>query len=85
MAQSRQDLGRPSLKWFVSQQPPPDEKGLNKIDITANLATIAAVDPAFIHIKAFDLGPQKEKLVLTTSGIVALGELLAKCYIERAE
>ena len=85
VAQSRQDLALPSLKWFVSQQQPPDEKGLNKIDVTANLATIAAADPAFIHIKAFDLGPQMEKLVITTSGIVALGELLAKCYIERAK
>ena len=26
--------------------------------VTANLAAIAAADPAFIHLKAFDLPPQ---------------------------
>ncbi len=78
---SRQDLGLPSLKWHASQQPPTDEKGLNSIDVTANLAAIAAADPAFIHIKAFDLPPQEEKLVITTAGIVRLGELLAHSYL----
>ena len=82
VAQSRRDLARPALKWFVSQQPPADEKGLNAIDVTANLAAIAAADPAFIHLKAFDLPPQEEKLVITTEGMVRLGELLAKSYLE---
>ena len=82
VAQSRKDLGMPSLKWHVSQQPPTDEKGLNNIDITANLAAIAATDPAFIHLKAFDLPPQEEQLVITTPGIVQLGELLARSYLE---
>jgi hypothetical protein len=79
---SRQDLALPSLKWHVSQQPPTDEKGLNAIDVTANLAALAAADPAFIHLKAFDLPPQEEKLVITTAGIVQLGELLAQSYHE---
>ena len=82
VTQSRQDLAMPSLKWFVSQQPPTDEKGVNAIDVTANIAAIAASDPAFVHIKAFDLSPQQEKLVITTDGIVQLGELLAKQYLE---
>ncbi len=82
VAQSRKDLGMPSLKWHVSQQPPTDEKGLNNIDITANLAAIAAAGPAFIHLKAFDLPPQEEQLVITTPGIVQLGELLARSYLE---
>ena len=82
VAQSRQDLAMPSLKWFVSQQPPTDEKGLSAIDVTASIAAIAAADPAFIHIKAFDLPPQQEKLVITTEGIVQLGELLAQRYLE---
>jgi hypothetical protein len=82
VAQSRQDLAMPSLKWFVSQQPPTEEKGLSAIDVTANIAAIAAADPAFIHIKAFDLPPQQEKLVITTEGIVQLGELLAQRYLE---
>jgi hypothetical protein len=78
---SRQDLALPSLKWFVSQQPPTDEKGLNAIDVTASLSAIAAADPAFIHIKAFDLPPQEEKLVITTAGMVRLGELLGQSYL----
>ena len=82
VARSRQDLALPALKWHVSQQPPPDQKGLNSIDITANLAALAAADPALIHLKAFDLPPQREKLVLDTAGIVKLGELLARSYLE---
>ena len=82
VAKSRQDLALPSLKWYVSQQPPTDEKGLNAIDVTAKLAAIAAADPAFIHLQAFNLPPQQEKLVITTAGIVQLGELLAQSYLE---
>ena len=83
VAQSRQDLALPALRWFVSQQPPTDAKGLNSIDVTANLAALAVADPAFIHLKAFDLPPEREKLVITTAGIVQLGELLAQLYLER--
>ena len=82
VAKSREDLALPSLKWHVSQQPPTDEKGLTRLDVTANLAAIAAADPAFIHVKAFALLPQEEKLVITTAGIVQLGELLARSYLE---
>ena len=81
VAQSRLDLALPSLKWHVSQQPPPDQKELNNIDITANLAALAVEDSAFIHLKAFDLPPQQEKLVITTEGVVRLGELLAQSYL----
>ncbi len=80
--QSRQDLGLPSLKWYVSQQPPANEEGLNKIDITARLAAIAEADSAFVHLKAFDLPPQEEQLVIKAAGIVQLGKLLAECYLE---
>jgi hypothetical protein len=83
VAKSREDLALPALKWFVSQQPPTDEKGLNRIDVTANLAALAAADPAFIHVKAFALPPQEEKLVITTAGIVELGEVLAQDYLEK--
>ncbi len=81
VARSRTDLAVPDLKWHVSQQQPPDEKGLNRIDVTANLTALAAADPAFIHVKAFDL-PHEEKLVLNTAGIVKLGELLARSHVE---
>ncbi len=80
VAKSREDLSMPALKWFVSQQPPTDEKGLNRMDVTANIAALAAADPAFIHIKAFNLPPQPEQLVITAAGIVQLGELLAESY-----
>ncbi len=83
IAQSRKDLELPSLKWYVSQQPPTDEPGLNRIDVTANLAALATTDHSFFHLKAFDLPPQKEKLVITTAGIVRLGELLAQGYLDR--
>ncbi len=82
VAQSRQDLSLPSLRWFVSQQPSTDDKGRKAIDVTADLAAIAAIDPAFIYLKTFKLAPQKEKLVFTAAGIVQLGELLAQCYVE---
>ena len=81
VAQSRLDLALPSLKWHVSQQPPPDQEGLNRIDITASLATIAAADPALVHLKLFDLPPQPEKLVLNTAGIIELGESLAQSHM----
>ncbi len=80
IVRSRQDLSEPTLKWYVSQQPPPDQKGLSNIDVTADLASIALADPSFVHIKAFDLPQQTEKLVLNTAGIVKLGELLAESY-----
>ena len=82
IAKSRQDLSLPNLKWHISQQPPPDQKSVNSIDITANLAALAAADPACIHIQAFDLPLQAEKLVLNTAGIIELGELLGKSYLE---
>ena len=81
VAQSRRDLALPSLKWFVSQQTPPEEKGLSQLDVTADLAASAAADPAFIHIKAFALPPQREKLVLDTAGVLQLGEVLAQSYL----
>lgn len=85
VAQSRQDLALPALKWYVSQQPPTDQEGLNRIDITANLAALATADPGFIHLKVFDLPPQPEKLVLTTPAIVQLGQLLARRYLENQQ
>ena len=78
IGQSRKDLGQPKLKWFVSQQPPTDEKGVNRIDVVADMEKVAAADPNLIHIKAFDLPPQKKRLVLDTAGVIALGRLLGE-------
>ena len=85
VAKSRVDLGLPGLKWFVSQQPPTDEPGLNRLDVTAQLGALAEADPGLMHLKAFQLAQQEEKLVITAEGIVQLGELLAQGYLERGK
>ena len=82
VAQSRKDLALLKLKWFVSQQPPTDVERLINLDVVTDVAAVAAADPAFIHLKAFNLPPQEKKLVITTEGIVQLGELLAKGSLE---
>jgi len=81
IAQSRQDLKMPGLKWFVSQQPPTDDKRVNNIDVTAELEKVAVADKNLIHIKAFDLPEQEKKLVITSEGIVKLGEVIAERYL----
>jgi len=79
--QSRKDLTRPNLRWFVSQQPPTDDKAVNPIDVTADVEKLAAADHHLFHIKAFSLPPQEKQLVISTAGIVELGELLALSYL----
>ncbi|MCH7987720.1 MAG: hypothetical protein IID46_01070 [Planctomycetes bacterium] len=81
IAQSRKDLAMPSLKWFVSQQPPTNDKRVNKINVTSEIGKIAAEDKNFIHIKAFNLPKQEKKLVITTEGVVLLGELIANSFL----
>jgi Carbohydrate esterase, sialic acid-specific acetylesterase len=83
VAQSRIDLDQPKLPWYVSQQSPPEEEGLKAIDVTAELAAIAAADPAFHHLKALELAPHQQKLIINTEGILKLGEILAKGYLEK--
>ena len=82
VSQSRKDLDRPALKWYVSQQPPTDDKSVNKIEVTLELEKAVAADSHLIHIKAFDLPAQPKQLVIDTRGIVWLGETLAKKYLE---
>jgi hypothetical protein len=41
---------------------------------------LAASDPNLIHIKAFNLSPQKKKLVLDTAGVIELGRLLGERF-----
>lgn len=74
---SRTDLKLPQLTWFVSQQPPTDDKRVNSIDVTAEIEKLAAADEHFVHLKMFDLPPQEKKLVIDTVGIVELGKRLA--------
>jgi hypothetical protein len=81
IAQSRKDLGRPALKWYVSQQPPTNDKSVNNIDVVAKVDMAAVADPTLIHLKAFNLPSQEKKLVISTAGIVELGEFIAKSYL----
>ena len=81
--QSRKDLDAPDLKWFVSQQPPTDDKRVNNIDVVTEIEKVAAADSNFVHIKAFDLPAQEKKLVISTEGIVELGEVIARHYLEQ--
>ena len=81
--QSRKDLDVPDLKWFVSQQPPTDDKRVNNIDVVTEIEKVAAADSNFVHIKAFGLPAQEKKLVISTEGIVELGEVMARHYLEQ--
>ena len=80
--QSRKDLAQSKLRWFVSQQPPTDVERLNNLNVVSDMAKVAAADPGFIHLKAFNLPPQEKMLVITTEGIVQLGEVIAKGYLK---
>lgn len=75
--QSRIELDLPELKWFVSQQPPTNKKGVNEIDVTSKIATIADEDQFTTHVKVFDLKGREQEQVISTWGIVQLGEKLA--------
>ncbi|MEZ6117258.1 MAG: sialate O-acetylesterase [Pirellulaceae bacterium] len=82
IAASRQDLQRPDLKWYVSQQRPTDDESVNSIDVVSMLETAAQADPHLIHIKAFAPPAQPEALVLNTNGIVWLGQQIADAYLQ---
>lgn len=83
IVKSREDLLLPDLRWYISQQLPPDEEGLNRADVTAELARLQKEVQGIVHIRAFELPPQKEKLVFDSAGVVMLGELLARGYLDR--
>ena len=80
--QSRKDLAMPKLKWYVSQQPPTDVERLNQLDVVTDFTKVAAADANFIHLKTFNLPPQEKMLVITTEGIVRLGEAIAKGFLD---
>ena len=83
IAQSRQDLDLPRLPWYVSQQPPTDDKRVNDIDVTTELQKTLASDKNVVYIQAFDLPPQEKKLVIDAEGVVWLGRKIAMRYLER--
>ncbi|HIN54794.1 MAG TPA: hypothetical protein EYM79_10815, partial [Planctomycetes bacterium] len=81
IAKSREDLQRPALKWYVSQQAPTDDERVNKVDVVTAISEIAAADDNLIHLKDLAIPKQEKKLVITTAGIVKLGELIAEGYL----
>ncbi len=85
VAQSRKDLNRPKLKWFVSQQRPTDHKNVNNLDVVADIAKLAESDPHTTHVKVFDLPKQDKRLVIDTNGIVWLGNRLATEYANQPQ
>ena len=80
---SREDLGAPTLPWFLSQQPPTDHERVNAIDVTAAIAEMAAADGHTHHLKAFDPPAQDRRIVLDTGGVVWLGRWLADQVLGR--
>ena len=80
---SRKDLGNEKLNWYLSQQPPTDDKRVNKIDVVSEIEKMVEDDDYLFHVKAFDLVPQSKKLVISTEGIVQLGEILGDYYLNR--
>ena len=81
IAKTRDDLQRPALKWYVSQQAPTDDERVNKIDVVTAISEIATADENLIHLKELAIPKQEKKLVITTAGIVKLGELIAEGYL----
>ncbi|MCA9070538.1 MAG: hypothetical protein KDA84_16515, partial [Planctomycetaceae bacterium] len=80
VTKSRKDLSLPTLKWYVSQQPPTDDKAVNNIDVTAELERAVTADEHLIYVKVFDLPKQEKQLVIDTRGTVWLGETIARKY-----
>ena len=82
---SRKDLGNEKLNWYLSQQPPTDDKSVNKIDVVSEIEKMVEDDDYLFHVKAFDLVPQAKKLVISTEGVVQLGEILGDYYLRRTQ
>lgn len=79
----RKDLQQPNLKWYISQQVPPNDDSVNRIDSIKMMSEAVAGDSNIVHIKLQDLPPQREQLVIEAAGTVWLGERLAKEYLVR--
>ena len=80
--QARIDLDMPDLQWFISQQPPTDDKSVNQIDVVKDFVDLAESDPNVYHTKAFDPLGREKQLVISTSGIVRLGWRMANIYLK---
>lgn len=79
IAQVRQDLGQPSLPWYVSEQHP---RALwrNMAALNASLSALAEADKQLILVKTDQL--PHERVHFGTQGTLLLGEAYAKAYQE---
>ena len=78
----RKDLDTPDLPVFVSQQPPTDHESVNKVDVVAAMAAMAAADPNTHHRLMTGFPPQERQLVLDTEAVVWLGRAMADWVAE---
>ena len=78
----REGLGMPELDVFVSQQPPTDHESVNKVDVVAAMAAMAAADPNTHHRLMDGFPPQDRQLVLDTEAVVWLGQAMADWVAE---
>ncbi len=76
--QSRVDLKRPGLAWYVSQQPPTKNERVNNIDVKNAIAKVCDADQntSLTFVDGFPV--QEKQLVLDTAGILFLGERMAE-------
>ena len=80
IAQLRQDLGQPTLPWFVSEQHP---KAIwkNMAALNASLRELAVADKQLVIVKTEHLPHQR--VHFGTQGTILLGEALAQTYTNR--
>ena len=83
--QSRKDLKNEKLSWYLSQQLPTNDKSVNKIDVVSEIEKIVTNDEHTFHVKAFDIFPQQKKLVISSEGIIQLGEILGEFYTQNIQ
>ena len=77
LVHDRCKMEMPELKWLVSLQSPTDDERVNSIDIVPEFISNAEADEHTQLIKVFDLAGQEKKLVISTQGVIELGQILA--------
>ena len=77
ITQSRVDLKRPGLAWYVSQQPPTRNERVDDIDVRKAIAEVCNADENTDLNFITNFPVQDKQLVLDTEGILFLGECIA--------
>ena len=76
--QTRLDLMRPHLKWYVSQQSPTQNEELSRIDVLSQVEEALQSDPDTVHVKWSGFPDTEKELVISTAGILEMGKRLAE-------